>query len=178
MRQRTDVERIPVDLDRFLGNFFSRRGWSTEIKFDPGRNLLYLVVHLGDGRLSDDDRFFSLVEYFARTQGAVLRESRGPRLQLQLYNVDGSDLTTLLHSRGAAYLDDGERGSFMRRRLTWLSLRRRMAYRVLPGALLWALALAFVVRVVGLPLETTLLLSIAAVLLQVTLLWLGGVRRA
>ena len=33
--ERPDVENIPGDLDRFLGNFFSRRGWSSEIKYDP-----------------------------------------------------------------------------------------------------------------------------------------------
>ena len=33
--ERPDVESIPGDLDRFLGTFFSRRGWRSEIKYDP-----------------------------------------------------------------------------------------------------------------------------------------------
>ena len=30
--ERPDVEHIPDDLDRFLGSFFNRRGWRSEIK--------------------------------------------------------------------------------------------------------------------------------------------------
>ena len=52
--ERPDVENIPGDLDRFLGNFFSRRGWSSEIKYDPanwnhhGDDYLEVVRKHGD----------------------------------------------------------------------------------------------------------------------------------
>ena len=133
--ERPDVENIPGDLDRFLGNFFNRRGWRSEIKYDPAEDRLYLDVRLASAKLSADDRFFSLVEYFARAQDTVLRQRAGLPLQCRVYTADGSDLTGTLHSRGSSYLDDNERGSGMRRRLLLLSFRRRFLARVLPGAL-------------------------------------------
>ncbi len=165
MKQRPDVERIPSDLDRFLGNFFSR-GWRSEIEFDPAQNLLFLVVHLGDRRLSSDDRFFSLVEYFVRSQSDALHRSRGPRLRCRLISADGRDLTLELHHRGAQYLDDGERGSRMRRRLTLLGMRRRFLRRLVPDALLWAAAFVFIIVVVGLPLDLAIWLGVAALVVQ------------
>jgi hypothetical protein len=167
MTPRPDVERIPGDLDRFLGNFF-RRGWRSEIKFDPAQNLLYLVVHLGDQRLSSDDRFFSLVEYFVRSQSDALHRSRGPRLRCRLISADGRDLTPELHHRGAPYLDDHEHGSRMRRRLTLLGMRRRLLRRLLPDALLWTAAFVFVVLVIGLPLDMAIWLGVAALVVQLT----------
>ena len=76
--ERPDVENIPGDLDRFLGNFFSRRGWRSEIKYDPAEDRLYLDVRLANAKLSADDRFFSLVEYYARAQDNVLRAACRP----------------------------------------------------------------------------------------------------
>ena len=83
--ERPDVENIPGDLDRFLGNFFNRRGWRSEIKYDPAEDRLYLDVRLASAKLSADDRFFSLVEYFARAQDAVLRQRAGLPLQCRVF---------------------------------------------------------------------------------------------
>jgi hypothetical protein len=149
MAKRPDVESIPADLDRFLGRFFNRRGWRSEIKFDPAVDRLYLEVRLESHKLLADDRFLSLVEYFARAQDAVLRKQAGLPLQCRLYSSDGRELTKVLHARGSSYLDDDTRGSGMRRRLAWLGFRRRFLVRIAPGALLWASALIFVIGVVG-----------------------------
>jgi len=81
MARRPDVESIPADLDRFLATFFARGGWRSEIKYDPSDDRLYLEVRLESRRLSADDRFLSLVEYFARAQDAVLRQRAGLPLQ-------------------------------------------------------------------------------------------------
>jgi hypothetical protein len=166
MTPRPDVEHMPRDLDRFLHDFF-RRGWRSEIKFDPGEDLLYLVIHLADQRLSSDDRFLTLVDYFVRARSDALRRSRGPRLLCRLIGGDGQDLTPRLAGRGARLLEDVDHTSTMHQRLTFLGLRRRLARRVIPDALLWAAAFVFVVVVVGLPLGMALGLGIAAVLTQV-----------
>jgi hypothetical protein len=175
--ERPDVENIPGDLDRFLGNFFSRRGWHSEIKYDPAQDRLYLDVRLENAKLSVDDRFFSLVEYFARAQDSVLRQRAGLPLQCRVYGADGSELTGTLHARGSSYLDDNARGSGMRRRLLMLSFRRRFFLRVLPGSLLWALLFVFLVAVVGLSLNVVLLVSFGALALQALLLWSSAGRR-
>ncbi|NLE23307.1 MAG: hypothetical protein GX624_11110 [Actinobacteria bacterium] len=174
--ERPDVENIPGDLDRFLGNFFSRRGWRSEIKYDPAEDRLYLDVRLASARLSGDDRFLSLVEYFARAQDAVLRRRTGLPLQCRMYGSDGSDLTGTLHARGSSYLDDNARGHGMRRRLLLLSFRRRFLWRVLPGAVLWALAFTFLVGVVGVSFDLVLIVAIAALGVQALLLWSTTVR--
>jgi hypothetical protein len=166
---RPDVERLPADLDRFLGDFFDRRDWQAEIKFDPAQNLLFLDVRLETGRLSDDDRFFLLVEHFARVQRAVLRTAGGLSFRCRLFAADGADLTTLLHQRGSACLDDQERGSAMRRRLAWLGFRRRLLRTVAPMAALWACAVALVTVVIGLSLPETLLLALGGLGLQALL---------
>jgi len=166
MAKRPDVESIPADLDRFLGTFFNSRGWRSEIKFDPAEDRLYLEVRLDDLKLSADDRFLSLVEYFARAQNAVLRQQAGLPLQCRLYASDGSELTTVLHTRGSSYLDDDARGSGMRRRLAWLGFRRRFFVRVVPGALLWAAAVVFVVGVMGLRLDVAIGIALLAVGVQ------------
>jgi hypothetical protein len=173
-----DVEHIPDDLDRFLGNFFNRRGWRSEIKYDPGENRLYLDVRLAAARLSRDDRFLSLVEYFIRAQDAVLRQHTGMKLQCRLYAADGRELTTMLHTRGSSYLDDDSRGSGMRRRLAWLGVRRRLLGRTLPGMLLWLLTFVLVVGVFGLSLNVALLLSFGALLLQYAVIYLVAQRGA
>ena len=176
MTQRQDVEKIPADLDRFLSAFFNKRGWSSEIKYDSAANRLYLEVRLASRRLSEDDRFLSLVEYFARAQDAVLRQSSDLPLKCRLYATDGSELTTLLHARGSSYLDDNARGTGMRRRLAWLGFRRRFVARVLPGALLWAAALVFVVGVVRLPLDVTLAVALLALGVQAVVTWYAASR--
>jgi len=176
MAKRPDVESIPADLDRFLGAFFNSRGWRSEIKFDPAEDRLYLEVRLASGSLSADDRFLSLVEHFARAQDAVLRQQTGLPLQCRLYASDGRELTTVLHARGSSYLDDDARGSGMRRRLAWLGFRRRFFVRVAPGALLWAVALIFVVGVVGLRLEVAVGIALLALGVQAVALLLVAAR--
>jgi hypothetical protein len=172
MAKRADVESIPADLDRFLGAFFNNRGWRSEIKFDPAEDRLYLEVRLESRSLSADDRFLSLVEYFARAQDAVLRQQAGLPLQCRLYSSDGHELTTVLHARGSSYLDDDARGSGMRRRLAWLGFRRRFFVRIAPGALLWAAALVFVVGVVGVRLDVAVLVALLALGVQTVALLL------
>jgi hypothetical protein len=166
VRPRPDVESLPADLDRYLGNFFSHHGWRSELKFDPAADRLYLEVRLADVKLSADDRFFSLVEYFSRAHDRLLRQRAGMPLQCRLYSADGRELTPVLHARGSSYLDDDERGAGMRRRLAWLQFRRRFFGRELPGAALWALALVFVVRVVGVRLEMAIGVALAALAVQ------------
>jgi hypothetical protein len=175
--ERPDVENIPGDLDRFLGNFFSRRGWRSEIKYDPAEDRLYLEVRLADARLSADDRFFSLVEYFARAQDSVLRRDSGLPLQARVFADDGRDLTGTLHARGSSYLDDNARGNGMRRRLLLLSFRRRLLARVVPGALLWALVFALLVGVMDLRLDLVLAVAIGALVIQALVMWSVAARR-
>lgn len=164
--RRPQVERLPADLDRFLGDFFDRRSWRAEIKYDPVENLLFLDVRLESGRLCHDDRFFSLVEYFARAHRGVLRRAGGVSFKCRLFDPNGADLTTVLHQRGSAYLDDLERGSSMRRRLAWLGLRRRLLHEVLPSALLWAGAIVLVTGPIGLPLPIAVAVTLGAVGVQ------------
>jgi hypothetical protein len=170
--ERPDVESIPGDLDRFLGNFFSRRGWRSEIKYDPDEDRLYLDVRLATPRLSGDDRFFSLVEYYTRAQDTVLRRRVGLPLQCRVFASDGSDLTGTLHARGSSYLDDNARGSGMRRRLLFLGFRRRFVWRVLPGALLWAFVFALLVGYLGIPVDVVLLTAVCALGVQALLIWM------
>jgi hypothetical protein len=163
---RPDVERLPADLDRFLGDFFDRRSWRAEIKYDPAENLLFLDVRLESGRLSHDDRFFSLVEYFARAHRDALRRAGGLSFRCRLFDPDGGDLSTVLHQRGSAYLDDLEYDSSMRRRLAWLGLRRRLVRTVLPSSLMWAGAIVLVTGPIGLPLPATVAVALGAVVVQ------------
>lgn len=167
--KRPDVERLPAELDRFLGDFFDRRDWQAEIKFDPAENRLFLDVRLETGRLSDDDRFFLLVEHFARAQRAILRTAGGLSFRCRLFAEDGADLTARLHQRGSACLDDLERGSAVRRRIAWLGFRRRLVRTVMPLAALWSGAVALIAGVIGLPIEGALLLAAAGVTLQTLL---------
>jgi hypothetical protein len=165
-----DVEHIPEDLDRFLGSFFDRRGWRSEIKYDPAENRLYLDVRLAAAKLSADDRFLSLVEYFARAQDAVLRQGSNVKLQCRLYGADGSELTAVLHTRGSSYLDDNRRGSSMRRRLAWLGFRRRFLARTIPGIALWTGAFVLIVGVLGVPIDVALVVSLGALVVQYAVL--------
>ena len=166
-----DVEHIPMDLDRFLANFFDRRGWRTEIKYDPAENRLYLDVRLATTKLSSDDRFLSLVEYFARAQDAMLRQDTGVKLQCRLYDAEGGELTATLHTRGSSYLDDNRRSTGMRRRLAWLSFRRRFLVRTIPGIVLWTAAFVLIVGVLGVSMDVALIVSFAALLLQQAVLY-------
>ncbi len=106
----------------------------------------------------------------------MLRQQAGLPLQCRLYATDGSELTSVLHTRGSSYLDDDARGSGMRRRLTWLGFRHRFFVRVAPGALLWAAALVFVVGVVGVRLDVALGVALLALGAQAALLFLLGPR--
>ena len=175
--ERPDVDSIPGDLDRFLGSFFSRRGWRSEIKYDPDEDRLYLDVRVVSPRLSADDRFFSLVEYFARAQDSLLRQRVGLPLQCRVYAADGRDLSGTLHARGSSYLDDNTRGSGMRRKLLLLSLRRRFVWRVLPGALLWAFVFALLVGVMGLSFDLVIIIALCALAVQALVLWSASARR-
>ena len=177
MTQHTDVERIPDDLDRFLGNFFRRGGWRSEIKYDPAEDRLYLDIKLAGPKLTSDDRFFSLVEYYVRAQDHELRQNNGLPLQCRVFAPDGSDLTTTSHARGSSYLDADRRGKGMRRRLAWLSFRRRLVVAVLPGAFLWAAALVLVVGVLGVPLEIAIAVALVALAVQAAVLSAAGGRR-
>ena len=87
------LKTLPEDLDRFLGTFFTKKGWSSQISYDPEERRLLLELRLADGGLSTDDRFCSLVEYFVRTQRNVVRQSTGDALHFRLYGADGADLT-------------------------------------------------------------------------------------
>jgi len=169
-----EAERLPEALDRFLGVFYDRRGWRSELRYDVDSDRLYLVVHLLSGRLGEDDRFLSLVEYFTRTQNTLMRQRRGLPVDCRLLAADGSDLTRDLRARAGRYLDDARRGGEMRRRLFWLALRRRLFRRLLPAAALWAAALTFVLGVLGLSLGTTLAIVLAALAAQALLLWAGA----
>lgn len=162
-----NLEGIAAELDSFLGAFFNRTGWRSEVKFDPATDRLYLVVRLANDRLSTDDRFLALVEHFTRLRGGHLRQSTGLRLESRLFSVEGSEITSALRSRGAHHLDDDARAVRMRRRLGWLGLQQHLVRRVLPGALLWATALVLVVAVIGLPMNLALILAVVAVTVQI-----------
>lgn len=145
--------------------------------YDPDEDRLYLDVRVVSSRLSADDRFFSLVEYFARAQDKLLRQRVGLPLQCRVFAADGRDLSGTLHARGSSYLDDNTRGSGMRRKLLILSFRRRLIWRVLPGALLWAFVFALVVGVVGLAFDLVIVIAICALAVQALVLWSTSARR-
>ena len=65
----------------------------------------------------------------------------------------------------------------MRRRLLFLSFRRRFLARVLPGALLWAFVFVFLVGVVGVRLDIVLIVAIVALAVQALLIWSTAGRR-
>ncbi len=171
------VESLPADLDRFLDNFFAKKGWRSEIEYDAAAARLCLRLSLADMRLTADDRFFSLVEYYVRAQRIFLRENGGVQLQCRLIAADGTDLTPQLQSRGATHLDDEAQGSRMRRRLAWLGFRRRFARRLLPGSLLWGAAIGVLVLVLHIPLPITMLLCFTAVLVQAAAIQFTFTRR-
>ena len=78
------LKTLPEDLDRFLGNFFTKKSWSTQISYDPQERRLFLELRLANGGLSTDDRFCSLVEYFVRAQRDLVRRSTGDALHFRL----------------------------------------------------------------------------------------------
>jgi hypothetical protein len=65
----------------------------------------------------------------------------------------------------------------MRRRLLILSFRRRFIWRVLPGALLWALVFTVLVGYVGMPISLVLVVAFAAIAVQALLIWSTAGRR-
>jgi hypothetical protein len=171
------VESLPADLDRFLDNFFAKKGWRSEIEYDAAAARLCLRLKLADMRLYADDRFFSLVEYYVRAQRSFLRQNGGVQLQCKLTASDGTDLTPQLQRLGATYLDDATRGSQMRRRLAWLGFRRRFVRRLLPGSLLWGAAVSLLVLRFHIPLPVTMFLCFSAVLVQAAFIQFTSVRR-
>ena len=42
---------LPGDLDRFLGTFFAKKSWSTQISYDPQDRRLLLELRLADSGL-------------------------------------------------------------------------------------------------------------------------------
>ena len=164
---------LPGDLDRFLGTFFAKKSWSTQISYDPQDRRLLLELRLADSGLSSDDRFCSLVEYFVRAQRNLVRQSTGDALHFRFYGADGADLTAQLQARGAPYLDDGEHGAQMRRQLAWLGFRRRFWRHLLPGVALWTVTIALLVGVLRLMMITAVLLCLLAVLIQGFALYLA-----
>jgi len=164
---------LPGDLDRFLGTFFAKKSWSTQISYDPQDRRLLLELRLADSGLSADDRFCSLVEYFVRAERDLVRRRTGDALYFRLYSADGADLTTQLQARGAPYLDDNEHGAQMRRQLAWLGFRRRFWKHLLPGIALWTVTIALLVGVLHLTMITAMLLCLLAVLVQGFVLYLA-----
>ena len=131
-------------------------------------------MRIANAKLSADDRFFSLIEYYARAQDSVLRERVGLPLQCSVYTAHGTDLTGTLHSRGSSYLDDNERGSGCAAGCLLLSFRRRFPASVLPGALVWAFAFAFLVAVVGVRVDVVIVVALGALAVQAVVLWYAG----
>ena len=127
-------------------------------------------------KLSADDRFFSLVEYFTRAQDAVLRQRAGLPLQCRVYTADGRDLTGTLHSRGSSSWTTTSAAAACAAGC-WSSFRRRFIVRVLPGALLWAVVFTVLVGVLGLRPDVVLAIALGALAVQAVLLWSTARRR-
>ena len=75
------VEEMPADFDRFVGGFFPRKAWTCRVKYDHRETRLFLEVTLADSRLSADDRFLTLLAFYARSQRLFLRQNAGIELQ-------------------------------------------------------------------------------------------------
>jgi len=160
------VEALPSDFERFIGGFFSHRGWHVEAKYDHHEGRLFLEVKLRNGKLSSDDRFLSLIAFYIRSQRLLLRQNgEHTDLQCRLLDADGHDLSSRLQG-AEAYLDDAQRGNFLGRQLAWLSLRRRFVHSFLPKTLLWAGVIATLMVVMGFSLTLAVLLCLAATLVQ------------
>jgi hypothetical protein len=162
------VEGMPADFDRFVGGFFPRKAWSCHVKYDHRDARLFLEVTLADARLSGDDRFLTLIAFYARSQRLFLRENAGIELQCRLLNQQGADLTDGV--RGAeSHLDDEQTGPSLGRRLAWLGFRRRFVRSFLPRTVLWAGVIAVLTYAVGFSLTLSVGLCLIATLLQAVL---------
>ncbi len=171
--QTNTVEHLPAELDRYLSGFYAHKTWRSSLVYDPLDRRWRLEVRLIDNSLRGDDRFYSLLEYFVRTQRMLVRRASGDSLQCSLIDAAGADITASLRSRGASYLDDEEKGAVMRRRLALLGLRRHLWSNLLPGLLLWTATLALLLGVFHFSFPLTILLcaiglSVQLILVNVT----------
>jgi hypothetical protein len=162
------VEEMPADFDRFVGGFFPRKAWSCRVKYDHRDARLFLEVTLADARLSGDDRFLTLLAFYARSQRRFLRENAGIELQCRLLNEQGADLTDGV--RGAeSRLDDEQTAPALGRRLAWLGFRRRFVRSFLPRTLLWAGVIGVLTYALGFSLTLSVGLCLVATLIQAVL---------
>ena len=169
--ERPDVENIPADLDRFLGTSSTAAAGAGRSSTTRPRtaSTSTCASRAPSSRPTTASSRSSSTSLAPRTPCCA--SSAGLPLQCRLYATDGRDLTAVLHARGSSYLDDNARGSGMRRRLAWLSFRRRFFVRVAPGALLWAAAVVLVVGVVGVRLDVALAIALLALGVQAVTLF-------
>lgn len=175
-RNQPSIESIPRELDRYLDGFYARKCWRASLGYEPHSGRWQLEVRLTDASLHNDDRFFSLLEHFVRTQRHLVRQTSGDTFVYSLIDAQGRDMTARQHSRGSGFLDDAEKASTMRRRLTWLGFRRRFWTGLLPGAFLWAAAFALMLGVFHFGVELALLITIGALALQLFVVRLASSR--
>lgn len=160
------VESMPSDFERFVGGFFPHRGWRAEVKYDHREGRLFLEIRLDDLKLSSDDRFLSLVAFYARSQRLFLRRNGGEiDLQCRLLSNEGADLTSRLHGAETS-LDDTDRAGALGRQLAWLSFRRRLLRVFVPKTLMWAAIIAALMIALGFSLSLAVLLCLIAALTQ------------
>jgi hypothetical protein len=165
-RDHNSIESIPRELDRYLDGFYARKCWRASLGYEPHAGRWLLEIRLTDATLRNDDRFFSLLEHFVRTQRHLVRQTSGDIFLCSLLDADGRDMTARQHSRGSSFLDDAEKAPAMRRRLTILGVRRRFWTALLPGAFLWAAAFALMLGVFHFTVQLALLITMAALALQ------------
>jgi hypothetical protein len=162
------VEEMPADFDRFVGGFFPRKAWTCRVKYDHRDTRLFLEVTLADSRLSADDRFLTLIAFYARSQRLFLRQNAGIELQCRLLSEEGTDLSDGV--RGAeSRLDDETTAPALGRRLAWLGFRRKFVRSFLPRTLLWAGVIAVLTYGLGFSLTLSIGLCLIATLVQAVL---------
>jgi hypothetical protein len=162
------VEEMPADFDRFVGGFFPRKAWTCRVKYDHREARLFLEVTLADARLSDDDRFLTLLAFYTRNQRVFLRQNAGIELQCRLVSTQGADLSDGV--RGAeGRLDDEKAAHSLGRRLAWLGFRRKFVRSFLPRTALWACVIAALVFGLGFSLGLSVTLCLVATLAQAVL---------
>jgi hypothetical protein len=162
------VEEMPADFDRFVGGFFPRKAWTCRVKYDHRDTRLFLEVTLADSRLSADDRFLTLIAFYARSQRLFLRQNAGIELQCRLLSEEGTDLSDGV--RGAeGLLDDETTAPALGRRLAWLGFRHRFVRSFLPRTLLWAGVIAVLTYGIGFSLTLSIGLCLIATLIQTVL---------
>jgi len=162
------VEEMPADFDRFVGGFFPRKAWTCRVKYDHRETRLFLEVTLADSRLSADDRFLTLLAFYARNQRLFLRRNAGIELQCRLLTEQGTDLSDGV--RGAeSRLDDETTAPALGRRLAWLGFRRKFVRSFLPRTLLWAGVIAVLTYGLGFSLTLSIGLCLIATLVQAVL---------